>query len=133
MLATLREFAHQFVHTPQLHCIGGNFVPSRSGAVQEVFDPSTGAVLTSVAMGSDHEVNLAVAAAQASFPAWSRTPPVERAVILHRVADALERHKDDLVQVESLDVGKAITATEGFDIPFGIACLRYFADLVRRF
>jgi aldehyde dehydrogenase (NAD+) len=131
MLATLREFAHQFVHTPQLHCIGGNFVPSRSGAVQEVFDPSTGAVLTSVAMGSDHEVNLAVAAAQASFPAWSRTPPVERAVILHRVADALERHKDDLVQVESLDVGKAITATEGFDIPFGIACLRYFADLVQ--
>lgn len=33
--------------------------------------------------------------------------------------------------MESLDVGKAITATEGFDIPFGVACLRYFADLLQ--
>lgn len=131
MLSTLTEIADRFVHTPQLHCISGKSVPSRSGAVQEVFDPSSGAVLTTVAMGSDHEVNLAVAAAQTAFPGWSRTPPLERAVILHRIADALEKHTVDLVQVESLDVGKAIVATEGFDIPFGIACVRYFADLLQ--
>jgi acyl-CoA reductase-like NAD-dependent aldehyde dehydrogenase len=97
MLATLTEIADQFVHAPQWHIIGGKSVPSRSGAVQEVFDPSSGAVLTSVAMGSDHEVNLAVAASEAAFPAWPRTPHIERAVVLHRVADTLEKHTTDLV------------------------------------
>jgi acyl-CoA reductase-like NAD-dependent aldehyde dehydrogenase len=131
MLTPLTETAHRFVHSPQIHNIGGKAIPSRDGATQEVFDPSTGAVLTSVAMGSAHEVNLAVQAAQAAFPRWARISPAERAVLLHRFADALEKHATDLVQIESLDVGKAITAAEGFDIPFGISCVRYFADLLQ--
>jgi aldehyde dehydrogenase (NAD+) len=44
----------------------------------------------------------------------------------------LEKHSADLALLESLDVGKAITAAEGFDVPFGIECLRYFADLSTR-
>lgn len=131
MLTALTETAARFVRGPHFHRIGGKDVPSRDGATQEVFDPSSGAVLTSVAMGSGEEVNRAVAAAESAFPAWSRMAPAERAVVLQRMADTLEKHAADLVQVESIDVGKAITATEGFDIPFGIACLRYFADLVQ--
>jgi aldehyde dehydrogenase (NAD+) len=131
MLSTLTETVKQFAHTPQLHSIGGNFVPSRDGAVQDIFDPSTGAVLTSVAIGAKLEVDMAVAAAQAAFPAWARTSPVERAVILHRIADKLDKHAADLVQIESLDVGKAIVNSESFDIPFGIACIRYFAELIQ--
>ena len=131
MLTPLTQTADHFVHSSQLHSIAGKSVPSRSGAVQNIFDPSTGSALTSVAIGAEHEVNLAVAAAEAAFPGWAGTSPVERAVILHRLADAIEKHATDLVQIESLDVGKAIVATEGFDLPFGIACLRYFADLLQ--
>jgi aldehyde dehydrogenase (NAD+) len=49
-------------------------------------------------------------------------------VILQRLADRLESHKVDLVQLESLNVGKAVTAAESYDIPFGIEGMRYFAD-----
>lgn len=131
MLTPLTDTAERFVHSPQLHFIGGKSIPSRGGAVQDVFDPSTGAVLTTVSMGEVEDVKMSIEAAQAAFPAWAATPPVERAVILHRLADALEWHTADLVQIESIDVGKAIMATEGFDIPFGIACIRYFADLAQ--
>ncbi len=75
MLTTLTETVDQFAHSPQLHSIGGKSVPSRDGAVQDIFDPSTGAVLTSVAIGARLEVDMAVAAAEAAFPAWARTSP----------------------------------------------------------
>ena len=132
MLATLTETVESFTHSPLLHSIGGKSVPSSDGSVQDVFDPSTGDKIASVAIGANPEVEMAFAAAQAAFPAWAAKSPVERAVILHRLADAMEKHSKDLIQIESLDVGKAIVNSEGFDIPFGVACVRYFADLVQQ-
>jgi aldehyde dehydrogenase (NAD+) len=55
--------------------------------------------------------------------------PEDRASALHRFANELERHSTELAQLESLDVGKPVSAAEGFDVPFGIECFRYFADL----
>ena len=131
MLTALTETANEFIHAPHLHLIGGKLLPSESGRVHDVYDPSTGKVLCSVAMGEAREVNNAVAGAEAAFPRWSATPPAERAVLMQRLADLLEKHSADLVQIESIDVGKAIVNTESFDIPFGIACVRYFADLLQ--
>jgi aldehyde dehydrogenase (NAD+) len=98
-------------------------------ATGKVLNPSDGSVLAEVALGGAAEIDLAVAAAEKAFPAWAALRPNERAVLLHRFADALEKHSAELAQLESLDVGKAIAAAEGFDVPFGIQCLRYFADL----
>src|ERR1035437_5384942 len=131
MLTPLTEAVDSFAHSPLLHSIGGKSIPSRDGAVQDVLEPSPGPRITSVAIGGGAEVEMAFAAAQAAFPAWAAKPPGERAVILHRVADAMEKHAKDLIQIESLDVGKAIVNSESFDIPFGVACVRYFADLVQ--
>jgi aldehyde dehydrogenase (NAD+) len=97
--------------------------------MQDVMDPSTGSPLAKVAMGGPKEIDDAVAAAWKAFPSWAATPPVERAVLLHRLADKLQKQMADMVLIESLDVGKAIVNTEGFDIPTGIECIRYFADL----
>lgn len=101
---------------------------SIDGQTVEILNPSDATPLASTSMGGAGEVNLAVAAAQKAFPAWAALRPNERAVILHRVADALERRMADLVQIESLNVGKAVTAAESYDIPFGIQGMRYFAD-----
>ena len=98
-------------------------------ATGKVVNPSDGSLLAEVALGGAAEINLAVAAAEKAFLAWAALRPNERAVLLHRFADALEKHSAELAQLESLDVGKAIAAAEGFDVPFGIQCLRYFADL----
>jgi acyl-CoA reductase-like NAD-dependent aldehyde dehydrogenase len=118
-----------FLGAPVQHFIGGCWKPSASGATAPVLNPSDGSPLATVAMGGPAEIDEAVAAAGKAFPTWSALSPNERAAKLHRFAEQLEKHAADLAQLESLDVGKAITAAEGFDVPFGIECLRYFADL----
>lgn len=120
----------RFINSPLLHHIGGKSEASRSETFQDVIDPSTGTAIASVAMGSEEEVDLAMVSAAAAFPGWAKTSTRERAVVLHRLADVLEKHKIDLAEIESLDVGKALVNSESFDIPFGIACVRYFADLL---
>ena len=115
-----------FLSKPLPHLIGGQ---ARMTATGKVLNPSDGAVLAEVAMGGAEEIDLAVDAAEKAFPSWAALRPNERGVLLHRFADALEKHSAELAQLESLDVGKAVTAAEGFDVPFGIQCLRYFADL----
>jgi acyl-CoA reductase-like NAD-dependent aldehyde dehydrogenase len=110
------------------HHVAGEEIPSATRATVEILNPSDGSLLATVAAGAGPEIAMAVSAAQKAFPVWSALRPNDRAVILQRVADALERYSADLVQLESLNVGKAITAAESYDIPFGIEGLRYFAD-----
>ena len=128
MTSEIHADVQNFLLKPLAHHIGGHAHMSPTGAVT---NPSDGSVLANVALGGEAEIELAVAAAEKAFPAWSATPAKERAQILHRFADILEKHSTQLAQLESLDVGKAITAAEAFDVPFGIQCVRYFTDLSR--
>lgn len=132
MNAQLTENIGKFLNEPVRHFIGGRWKAGAGGAAAKVVNPSDGTTLANIAMGGAKEIDEAVAAAWAAFPAWSALSPNERAVKLHRFAEHLEKHSADLALLESLDVGKAITAAEGFDVPFGIECLRYFADLSTR-
>lgn len=113
--------------SPTLHFIDGQDHPG--GTFRQVINPSDGSVLTEVACGGEAEIGLAVASAHKAFASWSARPAVERSILLHRLADRIEKEAAALAQIESLDVGKAITATKSFDIPSGIECIRYFADL----
>lgn len=119
----------QFLQKPLRHFIDSQWVASRDGALADVLNPSDGSVLTQVAMGQSVDVDAAVTAAHKAFADWAGRAPAERAVLLHRLADALEKKSAELAQLESLDVGKAITNAEGFDIPFGVQCIRYFAEI----
>jgi acyl-CoA reductase-like NAD-dependent aldehyde dehydrogenase len=118
-----------FLANPLPHRIGGQV---RMTSTQRVVNPSNGSVLAEVAMGGAEEIDLAVAAAERAFPAWSALLPSDRAELLYGFADVLVKHSAELAQLESLDVGKAITLAEGFDVPFGIECFRYYAGLATR-
>jgi aldehyde dehydrogenase (NAD+) len=113
---------------PIPHFINGGFAPS-GAKPQPVVDPATGQPITQVAMARAEDVASAVEAAHAAFPTWAALSPSERAVRLHRLAEAVEANLETLAQLEALDVGKAIEAARGFDVPFGAECLRYFADI----
>ena len=112
--------------------IGGKWDRGLKGETWDVMNPSDGSLLSRVSLGNGEDVDRAVAAARKAFPGWAQSDPGERAVLLHRLADLMERDFDTLAQLESLDVGKALVNSEGFDIPFGIECVRYFADLSTR-
>jgi phenylacetaldehyde dehydrogenase len=98
--------------------IGGQWRESASGGRSDVIDPSTGQVVTTVADGDAADIDAAVTAARRAFDdgEWARTPGRERARILHRVADLVRERADELVAVESIDVGKPVTLCRPVDV-----------------
>ncbi len=133
MAVDLTESVKSFLkQDPIPFSIGGEQCRGSDGKIWDVSNPSDGSLLARVSLGSDEDVDAAAEAAQEAFRRWSLMDPRERAVVLHRLADLMERDSDTLAQLESLDVGKALVNAEGFDIPFGIECVRYFADLSTR-
>jgi aldehyde dehydrogenase (NAD+) len=111
--------------------IGGRWTGAASGKTFETRDPGTGRVLARVAAGDAVDVDAAVSAAHEAFrrSGWATMPANDRAVILHRLADLIDKRKDVLVQLESLDVGKPRTQAAAFDIPHTANTFRYYADL----
>ncbi|MDB6125251.1 MAG: aldehyde dehydrogenase family protein [Pedosphaera sp.] len=111
--------------------IDGRWVEAKSGATFETRDPGEGKVLAKVAEGDAADVGAAVAAAQKAFQksGWATMPANDRAVILHRLADLITKHADNLAQIESLDVGKPRGQAAAFDVPHAAQTFRYYADL----
>src|SRR3954463_10194470 len=109
------------------HMIDGKTVTSTSGQTFETNSPVDGAVLASVARGNAEDIDRAATAAATAFKSWRDMSPAARKKLLHRVADAIEDHADDIAVLECIDTGQAhrfmakaaIRAAENF---------RFFAD-----
>jgi malonate-semialdehyde dehydrogenase (acetylating)/methylmalonate-semialdehyde dehydrogenase len=95
------------------HHIGGRAVASTSGRRQPVWNPATGAVARQVALASVDEVAVAVAAAQAAFPAWADMPPIRRARIMNKFLELLNQHRDTLAAMITAEHGKVFTDAQG--------------------
>ncbi len=80
---------------------------------QDVFNPATGAVTGRVALADRSDVDAAVAAAQAAFPAWADTPPIRRARVMFKFLELLNLHKDDLAHMITAEHGKVFTDAQG--------------------
>jgi len=115
------------------HWIDGKPVPPAGGAWLDVFDPATREVISQVADGDAHDVDVAVAAAQAAFPAWSALPNSERARWMERLADALEARIDAFARIEAIDAGKPLALARDIEIPRAISNLRFFAHAATQF
>src|SRR3954463_1665292 len=90
--------------------IGGRWAPAVDGSTDPVVDPATGETIAEVASSGAADVDAAVTAASRAFEAWSGLTPADRSRALLRIADRLEEHADGLVQLESRNVGKPISA-----------------------
>jgi 1-pyrroline dehydrogenase len=110
--------------------IGGEFVESASGKTMDVIAPATGEVIASVPSCSAEDVDRAVAAAKAAWPEWSEKTPKERSELLHRMADVMDEHAEELAQLESVNVGKPLMASRD-EMPFSADNLRFFAGAAR--
>src|SRR6202048_3786341 len=87
------------------NCIGGAFV-SPDAPRLDVYDPSSGAILSRVPLSSGRDVDAAVTAARSAFPPWSGTPIKERVQVLYRYKALLERHIDELAALITEENGK---------------------------
>jgi betaine-aldehyde dehydrogenase len=111
--------------------IAGRRQQGGSGEVFDVTDPATGEVVEQVVLADAGDVDAAVAAARAAFPAWSGAPPVERSAGLTRLAAVLAGRAGELARTESRQTGKPIRLTTGFDVPGTIDNVAFFAGAAR--
>ncbi len=109
--------------------IGGKFVDALDGATFETLNPHNGSVLASVAQGSSADVDRAVAAAAAAFPAWAGLSAAARGRLLLKLADRIEENAEDLAQLETLDTGHPIRDSRALDVPRTAATFRYFGGM----
>ncbi len=109
------------------HFVGGAFVESASRFAKA--SPVTGEQIFDVCEADSSTVDAAVAAARRAVKGpWGRMSEQDRAAVLRRVADGLERRFEDLVAAEVGDTGKSISQARTLDIPRGAANFRAFAD-----
>lgn len=132
MTTSIHPEVTKFLSTQPLKLfIGGQWTDAATGATLETRDPGTGKVLAKVAAGDKADIDRAVTAAREAFrnSGWATMPVNDRAVILHRLADLVDQHREILAQIESLDVGKPLSNPLNFDIPNVAQTLRWYADL----
>ena len=84
-----------------------------AGRRQPVYNPATGAVARELVLGTADDVDAAVAAAKAAFPAWADTPPIRRARVLNAFLALLNEHRDTLAAMITAEHGKVFTDAQG--------------------
>ncbi|MGP3534182.1 aldehyde dehydrogenase [Microbacterium sp. RD1] len=112
------------------HIIDGEEVASLSGESFLSVDPYTRRPWARLALGGRADADRAVAAARRAFDSgpWPRMTAGERRGIIHRFADLIEEHADELALADTRDMGKPITQSRGNDVPRTAMNFRFFAD-----
>ena len=109
--------------------IGGKWLDSVSGKTFPTMNPDTGETICQVAEGDKADVDLAVKAARKAFEegAWPKMNASERGRLLHKLADLIEAHADELAELEAIDNGKSMVMARHVDIKHALEVWRYMA------
>ncbi len=130
--ATLKRLgadAARFVAKEKKLFIDGQWVPASKGGTIDVVDPATGLIFDRVPEGTGDDIDRAVAAARRAFEdgPWATMTPADRGKLVWRLGDLVERHADELAELEALDNGKPVTDARNGDVTFAYELLRYMA------
>jgi len=117
-----------FLAKPKKLLIDGKFVDAVSGKTFETLNPATEEVLAKVPEGGKEDVDKAVKAARRALDGpWGKMATNERARLIYKLADLIEKHADELAQLETLDNGKPITESRYVDVAQTAETYRYYA------
>jgi 1-pyrroline dehydrogenase len=114
------------ISTTTSNFVGGKWVATVDGKTDAVLSPATGEVIANVASSGAKDVDKAVKAAAKAFETWGKASPAERAACLNKFADAIEADRDNLIAIESRNVGKPLGIVPP-EVDFMIDNLRFFA------
>jgi aldehyde dehydrogenase (NAD+) len=108
--------------------IDGKRVPAASGRYFDTFNPATEQLIGRVAAGDAADIDLAVQSARAAFEGpWRQLRASDRGALLLRFARQIGEHADELIELESLDSGKPVSAIRRQDMPAVLDTLTYYA------
>jgi aldehyde dehydrogenase (NAD+)/betaine-aldehyde dehydrogenase len=110
--------------------INGESVEPASGEIRELREPATGAPLARAAMAGEADVDRAVGAARAALEGpWAKTTPNERSRLMHALADAIVANRKELTDLETRNVGKAVTSVKG-EVAVSAENFRWYASAI---
>ena len=95
-------------------------------------NPANGDVLAEVASGGEKAINEAVAAAKAAFPKWANTPMKERARLMRRLGELIDRDVPNIAELETADTGLPIHQTRNVLIPRASHNFEFFAEICQQ-
>ncbi|POR37645.1 Putative aldehyde dehydrogenase-like protein, partial [Tolypocladium paradoxum] len=109
--------------------VGNEFVASQQGNKITTVNPFTEQDICAVSAATADDVDRAVAAARAALrhPSWKGLSGMERGYLMNRLADLVDEHRETLATIETLDNGKPLSASRGYDVPHMSEVLRYYA------
>lgn len=113
--------------------IGGNLIAPLNGKFIDNVNPATAEVYGQIPDSDTKDIEAAVHAAQAAFPAWSTTSVEQRFKILNRIAELIDENIDELALAETNDNGKPLWLSKRVDIPRASANFRFFATGIMHF
>jgi betaine-aldehyde dehydrogenase len=111
--------------------IDGQATAASDGRTTDIIDPSTGQGIGTAPLSDANDVDRAMRAAATAFEKWGRTTPSERSRTLQKIADAIEAHGEELVDLESRNTGKPIELTRSEELPPMVDQIRFFAGAAR--
>lgn len=119
----------RFLNKPQKMFINGQWLMSSNGAVADVIEPSTQGRITQIPLATITDLDRAVSAARAAFDGgpWRNMKPLARERLLHRLADLIEANAGEFAEIESVDMGKSVSAARDIDVQGTVDTFRYFA------
>lgn len=111
--------------------IGGEWIAPVKGNYFDNITPVTGQAICEIPRSTSEDIDKALDAAHAAFPAWAKTAVAARAAILNKIADRVEQNLEMLAVLETWDNGKAVRETLAADLPLVVDHFRYFAAAIR--
>ena len=111
--------------------IDGEFRDAADGRTTEVVNPATGEPYATAPLSGGADVDAAMAAAEAAFPAWRDATPAARQLAILKIADALEARADELLAAECENCGKPLELTRQEELPMMLDQIRFFAGAAR--
>jgi len=108
-------------------------MPPSSGEYIDNIDPATGEVYGNIPNSNEHDVELAVEAANKAFPIWSGFSVEKRYSILNKISELIDQNLDRLALAESVDNGKPLWLSKHVDIPRASSNFRFFATSILHF
>ncbi|MFE5712257.1 gamma-aminobutyraldehyde dehydrogenase [Streptomyces sp. NPDC056501] len=111
--------------------INGEFRDAADGRTIEVVNPATGEVYATSPLSGQADVDAAMEAASAAFPAWRDSTPADRQKVLLKIADAFEERAEDLIAAEVENTGKPTALVGSEEVPPMVDQIRFFAGAAR--
>ena len=113
--------------------VAGALIAPRAERYFDNVEPATGLVYSQVPQSTGSDLAAAVAAAKQAFPAWAKVSQEERAAVLMRIADTIDKYADRLAEAEARDNGKPKGLAKAVDMNRAAANFRFFAHAATQF